>query len=306
MHDFLVPSIRARCGEWWRRHRAGALLSIALLTGVALGLLGPALIPALAHLIGIDRPTGEAAAVLAALPVRQGEESLTDDPFGLSSGRAFGASRTGASAGMSDGAGSAVPSDSDATGSSSASYSRDAFAYQQIDADGDGCTIREDILHRDLTGIRTAGAGSGKPSCTVVTGRLRDPYTGATIAFRRGRATSSAVQIDHVVALHNAWDSGAAGWDSTKRRALGNDPQNLLAVSGPANQEKSDADASGWLPGNQRFRCEYVARQIGVKAAYGLSVTTAEKNAMRRVLLGCPGQPLVTHYPRAGGNGHDA
>lgn len=171
--------------------------------------------------------------------------------------------------------------------------------YQQIDNDGDGCTIREDILRRDLRGIRSAAAGSGKPACTVLSGRLPDPYTGMTIAFRRGRATSSAVQIDHVVALHNAWDSGASGWTARKRRALGNDPQNLLAVSGPANQEKSDADASQWLPSDARFRCGYVSRQIGVKAAYGLTVTAAEKNAMRKVLLGCPGQRLVTHYPSA-------
>lgn len=295
--DFLRPSLPARLRAWWDRYRAVLLLGAAVCGGVISGMAGPALIPRLAHLTGEDRPTGGAASALAALRVRPGGEGLADDPFGLSS-------RDGSAGASSQGVG-AVSSgtagwSSAGAGTGSASYSRDAFAYQQIDPDGDGCTIREDILRRDLRGVRLAGAGSKKPSCTVLSGTLPDPYTGTTISFRRGRTTSSAVQIDHVVALHNAWNSGASGWTARKRRALGNDPQNLLAVSGPANQEKSDADASQWLPSDVRFRCAYVSRQIGVKAAYGLTVTAAEKNAMRKVLLGCPGQPLVTHYPKVG------
>jgi hypothetical protein len=289
--DLLSPSARARLERF--RHRWGravALVAVAA-AGLGFGAAGPLMISPLARLTGADRPHGEAAEALAELPVREGSSpALTDDPFGLRSmaGRKSASARTTASA---------APSGSqDRSGSD---YSRDAFAYQQIDSDGDGCTIREDILRRDLRSIRHATPGSGTPSCTILSGRLADPYTGTTIAFRRGRATSSRIQIDHVVALHNAWDSGASGWTAAKRRALGNDPQNLLAVSGPANQEKSDADASQWLPSNTRFRCEYVARQIGVKQAYGLSVTAAETNAMRTQLAQCPSQPLVTHYPRA-------
>lgn len=169
-----------------------------------------------------------------------------------------------------------------------ASYSRDAFRYQQIDADGNGCMIRDDILARDLTHIQF----SKQKRCQVESGNLEDPYTGKTIAFQRGQATSSLVQIDHVVALHDAWSSGAKNWPVSKRTRFGNDPFNLLAVEGKANQDKSDKHAGKWLPSNKVYQCGYVARQIAIKAKYGLSVTAKEKQGMLRTLHYCPGQPL--------------
>lgn len=169
-----------------------------------------------------------------------------------------------------------------------ASYSRDAFRYQQIDVDGNGCMIRDDILARDLTHIQF----SKQKRCQVESGNLEDPYTGKTIAFQRGQATSSLVQIDHVVALHDAWNSGAKNWSASKRMRFGNDPFNLLAVEGKANQEKSDKHAGAWLPSNKAYQCGYVARQIAIKAKYGLSITAQEKQGMLRALHYCPGQPL--------------
>lgn len=169
-----------------------------------------------------------------------------------------------------------------------ASYSRDAFRYQQIDADGNGCMIRDDILARDLTHIQF----SKQKRCQVESGNLEDPYTGKTIAFQRGQATSSLVQIDHVVALHDAWNSGAKNWSVSKRTRFGNDPFNLLAVEGKANQNKSDKHAGKWLPSNKAYQCGYVARQIAIKAKYGLSVAAQEKQGMLRALHYCPGQPL--------------
>lgn len=166
-------------------------------------------------------------------------------------------------------------------------YDRDAFAFRQVDADGNGCDTRDDILARDLTGVRRAA-----DRCTVLSGTLDDPYTGRTIPFRRGRSTSAAVQIDHVVALENAWQSGARDWSASKRHRFANDPYNLLAVDGPSNQEKGAASAAYWLPTNGDYRCGYVARQIGVKDKYGLSVTTAERDAMRAVLRSCPSQKV--------------
>ena len=165
-----------------------------------------------------------------------------------------------------------------------ASYSRDAFRYQQIDADGNGCMIRDDILARDLTHIQF----SKQKRCQVESGNLEDPYTGKTIAFQRGQATSSLVQIDHVVALHDAWNSGAKNWSVSKRTRFGNDPFNLLAVEGKANQNKSDKHAGKWLPSNKAYQCGYVARQIAIKAKYGLSVTAQEKQGMLRALLSRP------------------
>lgn len=123
-------------------------------------------------------------------------------------------------------------------------------------------------------------------------GHAGRPVHRQTIHFVRGARTSSAVQIDHVVALENAWRSGASTWDQAKRYRFGNDMYNLLAVDGPANQEKGSASAAYWLPTNGAYRCEYVARQIGVKAKYGLSVTTKEKRAMLSVLHGCPAQSV--------------
>ena len=170
-------------------------------------------------------------------------------------------------------------------------YDRDSFGYRETDDDGNGCDIREDILARDMTEVTYRGL-TGQSACQVKSGTLQDPYTGKTIHFTRGVQTSTAVQIDHVVALENAWQSGAKSWDTAKRYRFGNDPYNLLAVDGPANQEKSSSSAAYWLPTNGDYRCEYVARQIGVKSKYGLSVTSQEKDAMLSVLHSCPAQSV--------------
>ena len=167
-------------------------------------------------------------------------------------------------------------------------YDRDLFGYQKVDSDGDGCTIREEILARDLSDITHTGPGE----CKIKTGILKDPYTATTITFVRGVKTSTAVQIDHVVALHNAWNSGASEWDSGTLYEYGNDPYNLLAVDGPTNEDKSDASAAAWLPPNEDYACDYVARQVGVKAKYELTVTSEEKQAMLKVLHGCPGEAV--------------
>ena len=124
-------------------------------------------------------------------------------------------------------------------------------------------------------------------------GTFQEPYTGRTIVFRRGAETSAAVQIDHVVALGDAWQKGAQQLTAQQREHLANDPLNLIAVDGPANQDKSASDAATWLPPNKAFRCHYVARQISVKAAYRLWVTAAEKEAMKRILASCPGQQTI-------------
>lgn len=167
-------------------------------------------------------------------------------------------------------------------------YDREYFGFRQTDDDGDGCDVREAVLARDLTNVTYKYSGS----CKVKTGTLQDPYTGKTIHFTRGSESSKAVQIDHVVALENAWASGANEWDTAKRYKFGNDMYNLLAVDGDANQDKGSESAAYWLPSNADYRCEYVARQIGVKDKYGLSVTTKEKKAMLAVLHGCSGQAV--------------
>ena len=162
-------------------------------------------------------------------------------------------------------------------------YDRDdKFGSAWVDMDQNGCDTRNDVLARDLVATTLAG------TCRVLTGTLADPYTGTSIDFVRGETTSSLVQIDHVVALSNAWQTGAQQLSSERRYEFANDPINLLAVDGATNSSKGDGDAATWLPPNPTFRCAYVSRQITVKAAYELWVTQAEHDAMTRVLADCP------------------
>ena len=164
-------------------------------------------------------------------------------------------------------------------------YSRDQFGQAWADVDRNGCDTRNDTLRRDLTAVALK---AGTRDCVVLSGALNDPYTAKLINFVRGNSTSAAVQIDHVVALSDAWQKGAQQLSPAQRLAFANDPLNLLAVDGPANMQKSDGDAATWLPPNKSYRCAYVARQISVKASYALWVTQAEHDAMARILGDCP------------------
>ncbi|QAY61695.1 HNH endonuclease [Microbacterium protaetiae] len=165
------------------------------------------------------------------------------------------------------------------------------FGAAWKDVDRNGCDTRNDILRRDLTTVTVKANTHG---CVVLTGVLRSPYTGATIDFQRGQGTSTAVQIDHVVALMDAWQSGAQQLSQAQREALANDPLNLLAVDGRSNAQKQAGNAATWLPAAKGYRCAYVARQITVKAAYRLWVTAAERDAMARILQGCPQQKTAS------------
>lgn len=163
-------------------------------------------------------------------------------------------------------------------------YSREQFGGDWLVENG--CDTRNIILNRDLKNVEL------NDDCQVVSGDLTDPYTGKFIQFRRGSKSSAEVQIDHVVALSDAWQKGAAELSPSRREELSNDPLELLAVSASANQQKSGSDAASWLPTFKPFRCQYIARQIAVKLKYELWVTVAEQMAMRGVLTTCPGQTL--------------
>jgi len=164
-------------------------------------------------------------------------------------------------------------------------YSRAQFGdgWGQVN----GCDVRNLILQRDM--VDTAIDQDG---CKVISGVLQDPYTAKTIQFKRGTRLSSLVQIDHIVALSDAWQKGAQQLSFEQREKLANDPLELLAVDGPTNEKKGDGDAATWLPPNKPYRCQYVARQIAVKQKYHLWITQAEKDAMKRVLNQCPTQKL--------------
>ena len=164
-------------------------------------------------------------------------------------------------------------------------YARSQFPHWS-DPDRNGCDARNDTLKRDLTNI-TYKAGTRE--CKVIAGQLLDPFSGKVITFS---TTKVVIDIDHVVALSNAWQTGAAYFDKNKRSQIANDPLNLLAVDSKLNRQKGDGDAATWLPPSKAFRCEYVARQVAVKAKYGLWVTQPEKVAIDKILSTCVGQKL--------------
>ncbi|MEU0131025.1 MULTISPECIES: HNH endonuclease family protein [unclassified Streptomyces] len=173
-------------------------------------------------------------------------------------------------------------------------YERDAFGSAWLDTDDNGCGTRDDILAAQLDDVSRDSDG-----CKVLSGVLDpDPYTGGRITFTRGR---SKVDIDHLVALSDAWQKGAQKWTDAKRRAFANDPVNLVAADSSTNRRKGDGDTATWLPPNKEYRCTYVAGQVAVKKKYELWVTQAEKDAMTKVLKSCPDRKLP-----AGGNPTEA
>jgi hypothetical protein len=166
-------------------------------------------------------------------------------------------------------------------------YDRSSFGGW-ADLDNDSCYTRDEILMRDLQSVTF----DPEEKCQVQSGTFIDPYSGTRIDFLQGRGTSNLVQIDHVVAVSDAWQKGAFKWGSATKISFYNDPLNLLAVQGRLNSQKGDGDAATWLPPLKSYRCNYVARQIAVKAKYSIWVTTAEKAAMKAILAKCPGQLL--------------
>jgi hypothetical protein len=159
-------------------------------------------------------------------------------------------------------------------------YERDEFGYAWMDsADGvplarNGCDTRNDLLARDGRDLRYRSGSD----CVVVAMTLNDPYTGATIDWKKQKA--AAVQIDHVVPLSYSWQMGSSRWSEHKRKQLANDPLNLLPVDGPSNSSKGDSGPASWLPPNKPIRCAYAVRFAQVALKYELPVTAADKSAM--------------------------
>jgi len=166
-------------------------------------------------------------------------------------------------------------------------YDRSSFSHWR-DPDRNGCDARNDTLRRDLTNLVIKSDSNG---CKVLAGLLADPYSGKNIEFVLG---ASLIDIDHVVALSNAWQTGAFQFTDEIRLQFANDPLNLLAVSASLNRQKGDGDAATWLPPTKSYRCQYVARQIAVKKKYGLWLTKPEKVEMLNLLAKCPNQEIPT------------
>ena len=212
-----------------------------------------------------------------------------------------------------------LPDDTPAAQSCSQGGSRTGwFGEAWTDVDGDGCDTRNEILARDLTdtdfsradGVQNREEGRGRgagvcPDATVWSGTLQDPYTGRTITFTRGQDTSAAVQIDHVVPLNYLYAHGAWQWDERTRLLVANDPLNLIAVDGEANQSKGACGPAscpvgstdtgswrptgpgGWWPSNSSYRCTYARRFVSVAGAYQLGLPQSDREALRSTLTDC-------------------
>ncbi|WP_246833354.1 HNH endonuclease family protein [Williamsia sp. 1138] len=169
-------------------------------------------------------------------------------------------------------------------------YERSAFGQawtDSTDAAGanNGCDTRNDILNRDLSDKVIAAVDS----CTrgVASGELRSPYSGHWIVFKRGKGSGAKVQIDHIVPLAYAWAMGARTWDASLRQRFANDPANLVAVDGEANQDKSDSAPSRWMPANSGFHCQYAVQFVTVLRTYGLYLDRPSVPVLRRALEKC-------------------
>lgn len=263
-----------------RRRARASLTSLGLVAVVALA-------GWLLHTTGVTDADADAAA--------DGTSSSTAAPTITTAPTADATSETGVGSASSPTVAATSPTDADAAtarrqlaalpvkGKAPATgYDREArFGTAWLDVDHNGCDTRNDVLARDLTDIKRQGP------CKVLRGTLVSPYTGERVDFVRGNRTSTLVQIDHVVALENAWRTGAQQLSQEQREALANDPVNLFAVDGHSNAQKRSGDAATWLPADTGFRCTYVAHQITVKTAYRLWVAPAERDAMERVLARC-------------------
>lgn len=154
-------------------------------------------------------------------------------------------------------------------------YNRDLFPHW-ITQSG-SCNTRETVLKRDGSGVVTDS------SCAATSGSWYSPYDGATWS------AASDVDIDHLVPLAEAWDSGADSWSTSRRQSFANDltrPQ-LLAVTDNVNQSKGDQDPATWMPSRTAYRCTYVRAWVQVKYYYDLSVDSAEKSALQNHLASC-------------------
>lgn len=170
-------------------------------------------------------------------------------------------------------------------------YRRAAFGDSWTDDNSapgghNGCDTRNDILNRDLDD-KTFVSIKRCPDA-VATGVLHDPYTNAVIAFTRGEKTGAAVQIDHIVPLALAWDLGARGWPEDVRVRFANDPANLIAVAGNANQDKGDHEPANWMPPNAAFHCQYAVQFIAVLRGYGLPIDASSAAVLRDAAATCP------------------
>jgi hypothetical protein len=157
-----------------------------------------------------------------------------------------------------------------------AGYSRSLFKHW-IDADGDSCNTREEVLIAESKSRAQVDAFG----CKVIEGDWFSPYEGQNFT------SPSNLDVDHVVPLKEAWDSGASSWTSSRRQAFANDlsdPRSLIAVSASQNRSKGDKDPSNWIPSQSSYLCTYLSDWIAIKARWNLTMDQSEAGRIRNLL----------------------
>jgi hypothetical protein len=166
-----------------------------------------------------------------------------------------------------------------ARGTQPGPYSRDQFGTGWTDPDHNGCDARQDAIRAATSNRVMAGP------CKITRADIRDRYTGRTYPA----ANPSAFDIDHVVALHDAWNSGASSWTRARRIAFANDPADLVLTTASANRSKGDQDPSTWAPASHDGACWYVRTYRAIKLRWRLHKDAAQRAAIRRTLATCTG-----------------
>lgn len=161
-------------------------------------------------------------------------------------------------------------------------YDRALFGQRWADEDRNGCDTRNDTLRRDLVDVAFK---PGTHDCVVIAGVLHDSYTGETVPFEFKSDGYQPVQVDHLIPLALAWETGADRWTDEKRRAFANDPENLQITT--ANQAKGDSGPGAWLPPNPGYLCTYAIRFTHLTVKYELAVTTPDRTVTRELLERC-------------------
>jgi hypothetical protein len=181
-------------------------------------------------------------------------------------------------------------------------YSREVFEHW-VDLTGSGCTTRHKVLAAQATAVaRSAATSGGAGSCVVFEGDWELLFDGS-----RHVGLASEIDVDHVVALAEAWDSGAHSWDAERRRIFANDPLNLIVADRQVNKDKADRDAGEWTPPDPRGRCIIAAKMVLTKLRYQLTVDPTERRGLITMARFCDrtDQRSIGGFPLPGTPGFD-
>ncbi|MFJ8232792.1 HNH endonuclease family protein [Streptomyces sp. NPDC094448] len=169
---------------------------------------------------------------------------------------------------------------------SRAGYNRDLFKHWNAGLNpSDGCNTRNEVLIAEAVTAPTVGA-----RCALTGGQWWSYYDDTYVT------PASALDIDHMVPLAEAWDSGATAWTAARREAYANDQgqsSSLVAVTAKSNRAKGDQDPAQWLPPAADALCHYTSDWLATKLRWRLSIDGAEQKALYRLAAGCQGDQVT-------------